>query len=91
MEWIWTASYTDVSSLQMCYFKLFKKLSFLVMTPFPKVYRGWSGSGLLRTQTSVAYKCPFLNCIKTLNLLVIPPFPTVEDGVDLDCFVHRRQ
>ncbi len=22
---------------------------------------------------------------------VLPPFPTVEDGVDLDCFVHRRQ
>jgi len=25
------------------------------------------------------------------SLLVMTPFPTVEDGVDLDCFVHRRQ
>jgi hypothetical protein len=77
MEWIWTVSYTDVSSLQTCFFKLYKKLSLLVPDS-----RGWSGSGLLRTQTSVAYKCAFLKCIKKLGSLLFP-VPTVEDDADV--------
>jgi hypothetical protein len=51
------------------------------MTPVP-VSRGWSESGLLHTQTSVAYKFfdPF-KLYKKLSFLVMTPIPTVKGEV----------